>query len=112
MQISFQTRKTEKVFNSEKELKKKYGADRAEKIKRRMAVLQSAANLAEVPQQKPDRRHELKGDRKGQFAVDLAHPYRLIFEPSDPVPIREDGEIDLNRITKIVVLAVEDYHGD
>ena len=112
MQISFQTRKTEKVFNSEKELKKKYGADQGKKIKRRMAVLQSAVNLAEVPEQKPDRRHGLKGDRKGQFAVDLAHPYRLILEPSDPVPRREDGEIDLRRITKIVVLGVEDYHGD
>ena len=112
MQISFRTRRTEKIFNSEKELQKKYGADQAKKIKLRMEVLRSAVNLAEVPEQKPERRHKLKADRKDQFAVDLVHPYRLIFELSDPVPMREDGEIDVSKITKIVVLGVEDYHGD
>jgi proteic killer suppression protein len=112
MHISFRTRKIEKIFNLEKELKKKYGDVQAKKIKIRMEVLRSAVNLAEVPERKPDRRHPLKGKRKGQFAVDLAHPYRLILEPHDPVPMREDGQIDLSEITKIVVLGVEDYHGD
>lgn len=112
MQISFRTRKTEKIFNSERKLQKEYGAHRAKKIKLRMAVLRSAVNLAEVPEQKPDRRHPLKGNRKGQFAVDLVHPYRLILKPSDPVPMLEDGGIDLSKITEIVILGVEDYHGD
>jgi len=69
-------------------------------------------NLAEVPEQKPDRRHGLKGNRKGQFAVDVVYPYRLTFKPVDPVPMLEGGEIDLSRITEIVILRVEDYHGD
>jgi len=112
MQISFQARKTEKIFNSARKLKKEYGVDRAKKIKLRMAVLRSAVNLAEVPEQKPDRRHRLKGDRKNQFAVDLVHPYRLIFKPIHPLPMLEGGKIDLSKITEIVILGVEDYHGD
>ena len=112
MQIRFQTRKTEKIFNSARKLQKEYGADRAKKIKLRMAVLRSAVNLAEVPEQKPERRHRLKGDRKDQFAVDLVHPYRLIFKPMDPVLMLGGGEIDLSKITEIVILRVEDYHGD
>jgi proteic killer suppression protein len=55
--------------------------------------------------------HELKGDRKGTLAVDLEHPYRLVFEPAnEPVPRKSDGGLDWTNITAIRVLAVEDYH--
>ena len=74
-------------------------------------MLRGAACLAQVPTQKPDRRHELTGDRKGEFAVDLRHPFRLLFRPNhDPVPLKEDGGFDLSRITAITILGVEDYH--
>ena len=76
-----------------------------------MAVLKASLCLADVPEQKPDRRHELKGNRKGVFAVDLKHPYRLVFEPAEnPVPRKEDGGIDCEKIFSIRILRVEDYH--
>ena len=76
-----------------------------------MSVLKSAENLAQVPVRKPDRRHELTGKRKGTFAVDLKHPFRLIFKPNhEPVPKKEDGGIDLTKVTAITILGVEDYH--
>jgi len=28
-----------------------------------------------------DRPHELKGDKKGIFAVDIEHPFRILFKP-------------------------------
>jgi len=75
--------------------------------------LGAATCLAEVPAEKPDRRHELSHDRKGQFAVDITGNYRLVFEPNNnPIPLKKDGGLDLNRITKIKILEVEDYHGD
>jgi hypothetical protein len=56
---------------------------------------------------------EIKGDRKGQFSVDVRHPFRLIFEPAhDPVPTKDDGGLDPAKVTRIRVLSVEDYHGD
>lgn len=88
-----------------------YGDKNAKRITIRMAVLSAAPNLAAVPTSKPDRRHQLKGDRHGQFAVDIVHPFRLVFCPNhDPVPRTEDGGIDLFRVTAIEILEVEDYH--
>ncbi len=98
------------VLNSQRLLQKEYG-EQAKKIMMRMAVFKGAPCLAAVPVQKPDRRHELIGDRKGTFAVDLRHPFRLVFKPAeDPVPKKEDGGIDLERVYSIRILAVEDYH--
>lgn len=100
----------EKLFNSEKDLSRKYG-QQAKKIKLRMGVLRSVSNLAQVPKLPPDRCHELSEARAGQFAVDLIHPFRLVFEPADePVPRKSDGGIDLVAVTKIRILSVEDYH--
>lgn len=100
----------EKIFNSKKLLQKEYG-EQTKKIILRMAVLNSASCLAAVPVCKPDRMHKLSGNRKGSFAVDLKHPFRLVFEPAvEPVPKKEDGGIDLNKVSTIRILAVEDYH--
>ncbi len=110
MKIYFVTKKLQKIFNSEKKLLKEYGEIQTKKIKMRMEVLQYAVNLAEVPVQKPDRRHQLKGNRKEQFAVDLSHPYRLVFKPKGEPPLLPDGGIDIKHVTGIIVLNVEDYH--
>lgn len=111
MKISFKTAKLQKIFNSEKEIKREYG-QQANKIMIRMKTLEAAVNLAEIPAQKPDRRHQLKGDRKHEFAVDLNPPYRLVFTPSCDVEFLPDGGIDLTKITHIIILSVEDYHGE
>lgn len=77
----------------------------------RLAVLRNARTLALVPTTKPERRHLLKGKRKGQFAVDLDRSFRLVFEPNhDPVPRSEDGGIDIERVTAITITEVTDYH--
>jgi len=108
--IVFANTKTEKLFNSTKELKRKHGAQ-TEKIQLRLMALRLAANLDKIPKGPPDRCHELSGGRAGQFAVDLTHPYRLVFEPPEmPVPKKTDGGIDLVAVTKIRILSVEDYH--
>jgi hypothetical protein len=54
--------------------------------------------------------HELKGDRAGQLSVDLVHPYRLIFEPTVPVPRKPDGGIDWKLVTAVTIIGVEDTH--
>lgn len=113
MDVAYKTKKMRKIFNSERLLVREYGAERTRKIKMRQDFLRAAANLDQVPARPPTRRHELKGDRKGQFAVDLTNNYRLVFEPNhDPMPRREDGGLDLEGITAITILSVEDYHND
>ena len=111
MNIAFRNKTLKKVFNSEKGLKKEFGTEKARLIMRRMAVLRASAVLAEVPHTKPERRHKLSGKRSDEFAVDLKHPYRLIFKPDhEPLPRKDDGGIDLTQITAIKILGVEDYH--
>ncbi len=109
--IRFKSRKLAKVFNSEKELFREYGIRLGTLIKRRMSVLRAAPTLEDVSHRPPERRHELKGRRKGTFAVDLEHPYRLVFKPDhNPLPFKEDGGIDLRKVTAITIVGVEDYH--
>jgi proteic killer suppression protein len=109
--VSFRTSHLLKTFNSEKALVREYGPRNAKRIAIRMAVLFAAPNLAAVPKSKPDRCHPLKGTRDGQFAVDLEHPFRLVFSPDhDPVARSEDGSIDMSQVTAIKIQEVEDYH--
>ena len=109
--ITFKTAKLQKIFNSRRNLVREYGEYNAARIAVRMAVLLQAPNLAAVPTGKPDRCHELKGNRRGQFAVDIVQPHRLVFRPSrDILTQRQGRRIELGHITAIKILGVEDYH--
>jgi len=111
MDINFATQKLTKIFNSEKLLRKEYGSENVRIIIRRMMVLRAAPTLEDVSHRSPKRRHELKRARKGKFTVDLKQPYRLIFKPNHkPLPKKDDGGIDIKRVTAITILGVEDYH--
>ena len=100
-----------KVFNSDKELRKAYGERMARTIKMRLAVLKNARTLTIVPTTKPDRRHQLKGNRSGQYAVDLDKQNRIVFVPNhDPIPRKSDGGFNTDEITAIEIVDVGDYH--
>ena len=111
MEILFKTRKLQERISAKAELVREYGKENAKMIMRRMLVLQAAECLADVPRRPPDRCHALSGKRKGQYAVDVKHPYRIIMEPTTaPLPLLDDGSIDLGRVMSIRILCVEDYH--
>lgn len=74
--------------------------------------MRAAANLGILRPPFPGRCHELKGERAGQLSVDLTHPHRLVFVPSDdPPPERPEGGLDWGLVTAITVIAIEDTHG-
>jgi len=110
MEIAFRTKKLRKTFESGKELAKTYGPQQAKKIKMRITELEAAATLADVPTEPPPRCHPLKGDRKGEYAVDLKHPWRLVFRPEELPSKDADGNLDLSTVTSIIITNVEDYH--
>ena len=110
MDVEFSTKKLMKACSSEKAMKAKWGPELAKKLKRRLADLEAANTLEEV-RNLPGRCPELREDRKGQLAMDLVHPLRLLFRPNhDPVPAKPDGGLDWQQITGIEVLEVCDYH--
>ncbi len=79
------------------------------KLKRRLDDIKAASDMS-VLKTLPGRCHPLVEDRKGQWAIDLDHPLRLIFEPILDGHIK-DGRLELNRITDIKIVGVENYHG-
>ncbi len=110
MDIQFKTEKIEAEYNSSKLLLKKHGEARAKLIRRRLDALRAAVVLEDM-RNTAGRLHELKGDRKGQFSLDLDGPYRFLFlAANEPVPLREDGGMDWSRITAVTILGIEDTH--
>lgn len=113
MEIRFRSGKTQKCCSSEKECNRKWGSANGKIIRRRLADLEAAETLADVFALPQARCHELTENRRGQFAVDVKHPFRLIFQPANnPIPRKEDGGIDCTRVTHIEIIEVVDYHGD
>ena len=92
-------------------MEKEHGVIRAKKLGQRLMELRAADCLADISRLPPPRCHELTGNRSGHFSVDLDHPYRLIFLPDhDPVPLTDDGGVDLRLVTSILILGIEDTH--
>lgn len=111
MEVEFRNRRLRKILTSDKELARRYGARQGRCISAEIKALQRAATLLCVPTTPPKRRHQLVGNLDGLFAVDLLHPYRMVFAPAhNPVPRRADGGIDLAEIAAIIIMGVEDYH--
>jgi len=111
MDILFKNSQLQKTFNRYERLKKKHGQRRATLINRRLSELQAMPNLSIASKFPQLHCHELKGNRKGQLAVDLDQPYRLIFSVAhDPPPRKEDGGLDWSSVEAIQIEGVEDYH--
>ena len=70
----------------------------AKLIHQRVDELQSADSIEMLVQFSIGRCHSLEGYRTGEYAMDLVHPYRLIFE-------KNKTDIHVVRIINI-----EDYH--
>lgn len=43
--------------------------------------------------------------------MSLDGPYRIVFAPVEPIPLRPDGGIDEARVDRIEIIEVVDYHG-
>ena len=107
----FQDKAFSRIFGSGRELRREYGDAKARSISLCPNALGSVGTLTELFALPPFRRRTLFGDRAGQYAVDLIQPYRLILAPAhDPLPEREDGGIDTDRITAVEIVAAVDCH--
>ena len=78
-------------------------------LRRRLGQLVAAPTLADL--RGVDRFHALSADYAGHYAMSLDGPYRIVFAPTHPTPLRPDGGIDETLVDRIEIVEVVDYHG-
>jgi plasmid maintenance system killer protein len=110
LDIRFQSEKLRSVCNDVTLRQRTFGERTSKVLGRRLDDFRAAGSLAHVAKLPAARCHELKGERVGQLAVDLDHPRRLVFEPADPRPLRDDGGLDWSKVTSIIIVEIVDYH--
>lgn len=111
MRIHFKNTKTEKIFASEKELARNYGAERGRILMRRVSELKAARCLGDLRRLPQLHAHELKQDRAGQISISARPPYCLILVPAnDPIPVLGDGGLDWTGVNEVTIVEVVDYH--
>lgn len=98
MEITYRSKKLEKICTNAHEAEKSYSPKMAEKIHARIDEISAADTVEMLVQFHIGRCHPLHGDRKGQYAMDLVNPYRLVFE-------KRGNLIQVAQIIEIV-----DYH--
>lgn len=110
MKIIFLDRKLGRLSQDYHKCVKKMGSIRAKLFLARLDALEGALSLEDV-RYTPGRFHELTGNRRGQWACDLDHPYRLIFKPGeDSVTHDQNGFSVWSEIRTIEIIEITDYH--
>ena len=98
MDITYKNKKIQRVCTDAKAAERVYGSHMAEKIHQRIDEISAAETVEMMIQFRIGRCHPLTQNRKGQYAVDLVHPFRLVFETNGE-------EIQIAHILEVV-----DYH--
>jgi toxin HigB-1 len=84
--VAFGNKALKDLCEQSKVAQRKLGSASAGKLRSRLADLVAARAVTDLVAGRP---HPLKGDRAGQFAVDLSGGLRLVFEADhDPIPNR------------------------
>ena len=98
MEITYKNKRIKKVCTDASTAERTYGTEMAVKIQQRICELSAAETVEFLMHFHIGRCHPLSQNRKGQYALDLVHPYRLIFE-------KKGNDIQIAYILEII-----DYH--
>jgi len=110
VKITFTDKNLAEQANDDRLMGKALGKIRAKIFRRRLAQLEDAETLEDL-RNLPGNYHELKNDRKGQWACDLDQPYRLIFSPHEhPIPTNDAGQYIWIEITGVEIVEIVNYH--
>ena len=98
MEVTYRNNKIANICTNFGAAKKAYNINMAAKIHQRIRELENADSVEFMIKFKIGRCHPLIGNRNGQFAVDLVHPFRLVFT-------KHGEEIQIAEVIEIT-----DYH--
>ncbi len=108
MMLEYRTKKLKKQCEDPKAAKVDYGPNIGDRLTQRVGELKAATSLLDIKNIPAARLHKLEGNRSNEYAVDLVHPFRLVF-----TPILQNG-IDIYKLDSINIVRIEeviDYHG-
>ena len=105
MEIFCHASRIRKICENDKLAIKKLGNICAKSLRKRSADLEAAETAGELLAGNP---HPLKGNRKGQFAVNLTGGVRLIFEQIETPQL--NLPIDWREVCEIRIFDIGDYH--
>lgn len=98
LEINYRTKKLEKKCENYKTAVCSYGRDMASKIAQRIGEIRAIDAVEYLVKCEIGRCHPLNGNRQGEYAMDLVHPYRLIFTV-------ENGTVQI-----ATIMEIKDYH--
>lgn len=98
MKTEYKNNQIKRICTNISVAEKSYGIRMAQKIHQRIKEIQAVNDVETMLKYSIGRCHRLSGNRKNQYAVDLVHPYRLVFE-------KHGNEIQIAKIIEAV-----DYH--
>lgn len=96
--VEYKSKSLEKTCTNYTEAQKKYGKEMAELIHLRVDQIKSTPSVDMLVRYSVGRCHPLQGNRKGEYAMDLVHPFRLVFQHKD------------KNIQLVKIINIEDYH--
>ena len=109
MQITYASKKIQRLCEEVKYQRKELGDNRAKRLRVRLLELRAEENVSKLLYGNP---HALTEDRAGQYSVDLDGPMRLLFVPTDqPPPTLPSGGIDWKQVSSVRLLEIGDTHG-
>jgi proteic killer suppression protein len=109
MNITY-SNKIRKKLSSSSEIKRAFGS-MAKKVQTRLDDITASPNLKVLMQIPSANCHPLSGNKDGEWAVDISANHRLIFELNhDPVPMKDNGEIETIEVTDVRIIETTDYH--
>jgi len=110
VKIFFKSNKLERQLTEPASIKRAYGT-MAKAVYQRIKEMKASENLEIFMTIPAARCHELSGKLSGFFAATVSKNFRMIFTPShNPLPLKSDKGLDLQKITSITILDIEDYH--
>lgn len=95
MEIEYRTGKLKDVCTDAKTATREYGKEMAVKPQLRVRPIKNSDAAETLVMLHIGRCHPLHGNRDGQYAMNLAHPYRLVFT-------KQGIDIQIARIEEIV----------
>lgn len=100
MLVNFKTKKLRKQYETSAEAIKAYGPEVGRKYVQRIGIIKQTATLTELQALPGLRCHALKGNRLGQWAVNLTGFMRLVFTFEDEA------------LTVVCIEEVSKHYGD